>query len=369
MKDESKLIHKYAFNINEAKKISSGKFINFANLKGFYDDIEESNNNIKNKNKDLNIIKSNSVKELIYTNKTIPKVWKNKIGFHNNFLNIISKDHNLFNYLYQNDNINKFINDNDNKVDKSEKYSNMKTFYQTKKIDKFNNNNNKDNDFNQTKKTIKSSSTKFLFYNRYKNNNNKINSENINKIIEKYRDEFNLKEKFKISLKKDNIINGNLDEKINTNYEIKNNNDENNSINEENKIIQNNFHSKFPYLNKKKEMRKIIYSNLIPNNSIYNNNNNKINCSTVYQTKINIKKNNIKNPNNLFLNSNSEEFYKTIDLKNIKLKNELKSINNFGPYYSYCPPCNYKNLYFYNSLDNKSFDIINYIKKMKNFNY
>jgi hypothetical protein len=100
MKDGSKLIHKYAFNINEAKKISSGKFINFANLKGFYDDIEESNNNIKNKNKDLNIIKSNSVKELIYTNKIIPKVWKNKIDFHNNFLNIISKDHNLINYLY-----------------------------------------------------------------------------------------------------------------------------------------------------------------------------------------------------------------------------------------------------------------------------
>ena len=372
MKDGSKLIHKYAFNINEAKKISSGKFINFANLKGFYDDIEESNINIKNKNKDLNIIKSNSVKELIYTNKIIPKVWKNKIDFHNNFLNIISKEHNLINYLYQNDNINKFINDDVNNVNKIEKYLNMKTFYETKKFNKnnkFNNNTNKNNNFNETKKTFKSSSTKFLFYNRYKNNNNQCNSENINKIIEKYRDEFNLKKKFKISLKKDIIINGNksLDENINKNYEIKNNNDVNNSINKENITEQNNSHSKFPYLNKKKEMRKIIFSNLIPNKSIYNNNDNKINNSKAYQTKINIKKNNIKNSDNLFLNSNSDEFYKTIDIKNIKLKNELKSINNFGPYYSYCPPCNYKNLYFYKSLDNKSFNIINYIKKMKNF--
>ena len=367
MKEGSKLIHKYAFNINEAKKILSGKFVNFANLKGFYDDIEESDFNIKNKNKNLNIIKSNSVKELIYTNKKIPTVWKNKIGFHNNFLNIISKDQNLFNYLYQNDSINKFINSDDNK--KSEKHLNLKTFYQTKnfelKKNVFNNKPNENNDdLNQTKKTFKSSSTKFLFCNRYKNNNNQYDSDNIKKIIEKYRKDFNLKEKFKTLIKKNIIINGNksMDDNINKNYTK---NDNENSINEENKINSN---SKFPnllHLNKKIEMRKTIYSNLIPNNSIYNNND-KIN--TIYKTKINIKKNNIKNSDNLFLNSNSSEFYKTIDIKNLKLKNELKSIKNFGPYYSYCPPCNYKNLYFYNSLNDKSFDIINYIKKVKNFN-
>ena len=366
MKDGSKLIHKYAFNINEAKKILSGKFVNFANLKGFYDDIEESDFNIKNKNKNLNIIKSNSVKELIYTNKKIPTVWKNKIGFHNNFLNIISKDQNLFNYFYQNDSINKFINSDDNK--KSEKHLNLKTFYQTKnfelKKNVFNNKPNENNDdLNQTKKTFKSSSTKFLFCNRYKNNNNQYDSDNIKKIIEKYRKDFNLKEKFKTLIKKNIIINGNksMDDNINKNY-TKNDNE---NSNEENKITSN---SKFPnllHLNKKIEMRKTIYSNLIPNNSIYNNND-KIN--TIYKTKINIKKNNIKNSDNLFLNSNSSEFYKTIDIKNLKLKNELKSIKNFGPYYSYCPPCNYKNLYFYNSLNDKSFDIINYIKKVKNFN-
>ena len=371
MKDGFKLIHKYAFNINEAKKIISGKFINFANLKGFYDDIEESDFSIKNKNKDLNVIKSNSVKELIYTNKKIPTVWKNKIGFHNNFLNIIYKDQNLFNYLYQNDIINKFIYDVDKKNNNHEKYLNLKTFYQTKnnKSKLFNNNINLNiSDLNQTKKTFKSSSTKFLFCNRYKNNNNQYDSDNIKKIIEKYRKDFNLKEKFKTLLKKNIVINGNksMDDNINKNYDDKNDNENNNSINE-NKITTN---SKFPNLlnlNKKIEMRKTIYSNLIPNKSIYNNNNyNKIN--TIYKTKINIKKNNVKNSDNLFLNNNSTEFYKTIDIKNIKLKNELKSIKNFGPYYSYCPPCNYKNLYFYNSLNDKSFDIINYIKKVKNLN-
>ncbi len=363
MKDGSKLIHKYAFNINEAKKISSGKFINFANLKGFYDDIEESNINIKNKNKDLNIIKSNSVKELIYSNKKIPTVWKNKIGFHNNFLDIISKDQNLINYLYQNDYYNKFIINDDEKNKKSEKILNLKTFYQTRNFNKINNknNNNIKNDFNQTKKIFKSSSTKFLFYNRNKNNN-QFDSENIKKIIEKFREEFNLKEKFKFLLKKNIISNGNKTMDENIKNDINNNNDINKSINEENKIEKSFSNSKFPYLNIKKEIRKTIYSNLIPNNSIYNNNN-----KTFFQTKINIKKN-VKNSDNLYLNNNSDEVYKTIDIKNIKLKNALKSIKNFGPYYSYCPPCNYKNLYFYKSLDNKSFDIINYIKKVKNFN-
>ena len=233
MKDGRKLIHKYAFNINEAKKIISGKFINFANLKGFYDDIEESNINIKNKNKDLNIIKSNSVKELIYSNKKIPTVWKNKIGFHNNFLDIISKDQNLINYLYQNDYYNKFIIKNNEKNKKSEKILNLKTFYQTRNFNKNNNNNNNiKNNFNQTKKFFKSSSTKFLFYNRNKNNN-QFDSEKIKRIIEKFREEFNLKEKFKILLKKNIISNGNKTMNENIKNDIKNNN---NSINEEKKI-------------------------------------------------------------------------------------------------------------------------------------
>ena len=70
-----------------------------------------------------------------------------------------------------------------------------------------------------------------------------------------------------------------------------------------------------------------------------------------------------------FLSSNIELFDKKVEINNPVLKKNLESINFYGPYYSYCPPCKSRNLEFYKNLDiNKAMDIIHYIKNEKGLN-
>ena len=65
-----------------------------------------------------------------------------------------------------------------------------------------------------------------------------------------------------------------------------------------------------------------------------------------------------------FLNSSSIEPKKII--QSPLIQKELESINFFGPYYSYCPPCSNRNIDYYNNLpQNKCIDMINVIKKAK----
>ena len=44
----------------------------------------------------------------------------------------------------------------------------------------------------------------------------------------------------------------------------------------------------------------------------------------------------------------------------------LESINFFGPYYSYCPPCGNRNIDFYQNMDKKKLiQIVQQIKKIR----
>ena len=68
----------YAYNIN---KQNNGLItqISFKNIeKDFYEDIINSDLNIKKVKKNLGCIKEGTIKESVYTNKTIPDIWKNK---------------------------------------------------------------------------------------------------------------------------------------------------------------------------------------------------------------------------------------------------------------------------------------------------
>ena len=65
-----------------------------------------------------------------------------------------------------------------------------------------------------------------------------------------------------------------------------------------------------------------------------------------------------------FLNSDNEIFNKRIEIANPLIKKHLESINFFGPYYSYCPPCRNRNIEFYNNLEpNQCIEIIKCVKK------
>lgn len=67
-----------------------------------------------------------------------------------------------------------------------------------------------------------------------------------------------------------------------------------------------------------------------------------------------------------FLNFDYEAFNKKIEVTNPLVRKHLESINFFGPYYSYCPPCRNRNMEFYKKLEpNQCIEIIKCIKRSK----
>lgn len=55
-----------------------------------------------------------------------------------------------------------------------------------------------------------------------------------------------------------------------------------------------------------------------------------------------------------FLNIDYDAVYKVPEIKNEKVKNMLKDVNGFGPYYSHCFSCNKKNLFFYDKINQET---------------
>ena len=71
----------------------------------------------------------------------------------------------------------------------------------------------------------------------------------------------------------------------------------------------------------------------------------------------------MKKENKIFDNSFIK---KQFENKNNNIMKQLESINYYGPYYSYCPPCYNRNVDYYNNLDdNKLIQIIQQIKKRR----
>ena len=69
---------------------------------------------------------------------------------------------------------------------------------------------------------------------------------------------------------------------------------------------------------------------------------------------------------NKYLFSSAEAFNKKITITNPKIEEKLQDINYWGPHYSHCPPCFYKNMYFYENMEkNQCYKLLNYIKKVR----
>ena len=66
---------------------------------GFLDDIEKKDITIRQIRNQLNRVKSATIKECLYTNKVVPDVWKNQLGYQNNILEIFSEDNDFLNYV------------------------------------------------------------------------------------------------------------------------------------------------------------------------------------------------------------------------------------------------------------------------------
>lgn len=117
--------------------------------------------------------------------------------------------------------------------------------------------------------------------------------------------------------------------------------------------------------------RSSIYSNLMPTNSNFykskkdnklNENEGELNTSLNKASKQKNKAKTTQSSFGPFLHINNK-FDKEIEIKNPEIKRSLEDINYYGPYFSHCPICRYKNLDFYQTMEpHQCLKLLNYIK-------
>ena len=89
----------YAYNINKKETLRSNN-IQFKNLeKNFYEELIDRDIDLNDKKKDLNNMKTNIIKEYIYTNKAMPVSWKNKFSYNDDLAKAMNTDKEFFKYV------------------------------------------------------------------------------------------------------------------------------------------------------------------------------------------------------------------------------------------------------------------------------
>ena len=332
----------------------------------FYDSIEKEGILIRKKRNELKRIKSATIKECLYTNKVVPDVWKNQLGYQNNILEIFSEDNDFLNYVgkgptnyntinsdFESENveINSFrkklpekkISDSDKKIFNSlqrisSKYNDKKRILLPE-----------ESDGEDVKGIINVIRYKYLSNSKGKNN---VSDREILKILENYRNAYPIKEKTNSLLEYEKL------------KEI-----ENKLYNEKvSKVFSGNTNSNLfenVYKLKKREridsFRQPIYNKIIPPNIRAKTSKNRS-----YSKKKNEKEESKFGP---FLHSNTEAFYKTIEVDNPIIKKYLENINFYGPYFSYCPPCKRRNMEFYKKMnENYAIELMKYLNKIRGDN-
>ena len=364
MKSSRELSKKYAFNIKETKSNKSlmNSGTNFKKInKGFYDDIEKNDLDIHELKKELKKIKYDTIKECVYSNKIIPDQWKTKIGYQNDIIKILANDSNFLSYVGKggpaasNSNQSDLVETAKNSLMSKTSYSNFPKIINTPKINEISNSLSKGvKEESIENQTIKSTA-RFKFGNKKK----EYNDREIALILEDFRNAFPIKE---------NKILLNSDKKEEEEEEKNMYKTFTNSFRKSRSIFSDfNTTAQTPnlFLSSKKKndrqeaFRQSIYTNLIEPKF-------RAKSSKFIKKKFTQPKPEEKMTYGPFLNSNSDLFYKKVIINDPIIKKYLESINYFGPYYSYCPPCNNRNLEFYKNLEqNDCINLIKFIKKAK----
>ena len=348
------LSQKYFFSIKEKKENKSiGDNILINEITSFYDDIQQKDLVIRNIKKNLNRVKSATIKECVYTNNKIPIQWKKKKEYENKVLNLFSQDKKFLLYVGKIRNIKNYnttINNNDLLETKSTLFNTSNSNFFSNKSNTFNNNENNKNlksisiKLNKLKKLklpdeeekekLKGIFIRNKFNNKKKGRNNIYYEKEILSILEDYDNAFPIKEKMdEIIIKKNKE---NLSKTLNDNF----NNFQKMKKNERQEFFRQNIFNKFIPLNLRTQ------------------------SSNIKKSKSKIKKEN--NKLSPFLNSTLIDFEKKIEIKNPIVKKNLESINFYGPYYSHCPPCGNKNLEYFKRMNQENaIKLIHFIKKSK----
>ena len=361
----------YAYNINNSPNSIKAKKISFNSLsKNFYEDLINSDTNIKFNRHILNKIKSKSIKESIYSNKKVPGPWQIMLDYQNHVYRIIDKDPKFAIY-----------------IGRSQKESDNNRFSDAQKLRNINDNQN----FEQ--KPIPDFIKKYLTKtDETTPNKNKVTETENSSMFDSKKDQqkVNVEKKFQrrpsrqtyqMSLLEknlvvdDKLISSKLDEyrtKYDLNkymYDIKNrrNLDKEQKINylltpssKDRDTNYRQFLKTRTQNDKEHVLKSSIFYNLISKDNTSSNDN--IFKSTLKKKNLKLKP--IK-PGSLFLNHNSE-FDKEIEITNPKIKRDLELINYYGPLYTHCKLCNNRNLEFYqNSEPNQTLKLLHYLKRIK----
>lgn len=347
-----KLAHKYALNIKQISKKSNEKIADFSNLnKNFYDEIEKNNIAIKKDTIKLNKIKFDSIKEFIYTNKGIPDTWKQRMNYKNELLNVIANDPNLLSYIGS-------IPSRASKIKSSEsKFPRIKlkqnnSQLSMKELDEKIKIKEKNNSFSVNKEVLNKWNYK---------KKKEMEDKEISNILEDYKNAYPLDEKlnelktFKKNLSKMNKRKNNVEEEhhnVNKSYQIINWKNNNNSMDIP-KCNITSFIKKLLFFKKQKTLRQNIFNNL----------NSKEKCSSFSLDQIDINNNQENNILKRILNLNNKNKEKILSPF---IQKNIDNINNYGPYYAYCPSCRAKNIEFYNNMDpDECVNLVNFIKRLR----
>ena len=364
MKTVGKLAHKYALNIKQIRGPIPTKLSDYKNMnRGFYDEIEENNQNILRDKKALKNVKKESVKEFIYTNKEIPEKWKQKLNYKDDLLEILTKDKKLLTYIGTNppdSGMYSTIGSSANldfkkrksistKMDKSFPNINNNRYIINKSPEK-----NIENEKKKIKLEINISDSHSIgktskLRNSLISNTKNYNEKEIYNILEDFKTAYPIKEKL------DQLY-------TSTNYY----NNAKNSIDKKNETGNSgsNFHktsnSMYSFQNMITEKRQNVFRQNVFNNLIRSGSFN--NTMWKYNYNLEDKSQRVKP----IMELNHENFVKRIEIKDPLIKKNLEGINFYGPYFSYCPPCRNRNLEYYNKLElNQCLGIIHQIKKVR----
>ena len=384
-----RLKHKYAYNINDTtkiKKITMGSGKDFLSLnRGFYDEIENNDINIKKKNKQLKRIKDDSLKEFVFTNVQIPDKWRTKLDYQNSVINILAKDNNFLAYVGRGGNIGKndtastkmYTRDNFSmglkKKGMSTCYSQVfpkidknKILIEEKKgmdLTKYRSMEDEDISIKEIDNSNIQSLTKASFP-KTKNKKEVMSEKDVINLLEEFKIAYPIKlpkeeeeqiEKIQEKEIKNNKTNLLFSQTFNYNQLLQKNIKYN---------ALDNFHK--IRIKRQRAFRQNIFNNLISPKKIIEE---EISPKNIINNIPTLKKLRTMNRTTSFLNSYYDTFYQKIKINNPIIQKNLENINFYGPFYSYCPPCLNRNLDFYNNLEpNQCLKLIHYIRKIRKKN-
>lgn len=391
---KEQLRHKYAYNINDTtkgKKVTVGSGKDFLKLSGgFYDDIENNDISIKQKQKQLQKIKNESLKEFVFTNKEIPDKWKKKLNYQNDVIKVLANDSDFLLYVGRGskpamgETISTGLSSSDNfqktyknilgfKTSYSQMFPKIKSRFSSEEKQNLkndiNSNENKtvDEDLSYNENTATGSKSP---YPKVKPQNNKetMNDKDIANLLEEFRIAYPIK------LQKEDQHKEEFEPGQEDSTDGKNKGQKNNLLFYNTFLQMNKSSNPFANIHRMKLdkrqniFRQNIFNNLIPpKNKKAVKSNSMVNLNPSYKFKnMKIKKEENEQKFGPFLNFDYNSFYKKIKINNPIIQKHLEFINYYGPYYSYCPACLNRNLEYYNNLEpNQCLKLINYIKKIR----